>query len=79
MTVSNVRRMLETSEVEGGGSATAIESRNASAVESLEEGGGGALYSRAFRASSHLSSPLPKEGDTYRSYDMNRLRRRKLL
>ena len=39
----------------------------------------GGIYSRAFRASSHLSSPLPKKGGTYRSYDMNGLRRRKLI
>ena len=72
--------MLELSEVEGGGAIVAVRSTYALAEGSLvEEGGGGALYSRAFRASSHLSSPLPKEGDTYRSYDMNRLRRRKLL
>jgi len=41
MTVSNVRRMLETSEVEGRGIAAAVGSLNTSAAESLEEGGGG--------------------------------------
>ena len=45
MTVSNIRWMLESFEVEGGGSAAAVGSTNASVVGSLEErgGGGGAL------------------------------------
>ena len=45
MTVSNIQRILESSEVEGGGLAVAVGSTNASAVESPEEevgGGGGA-------------------------------------
>ena len=37
------------------------------------------LNPMAFRACSHLSSPLPKKGGTYRSYDMNGLIRKKLL
>ena len=41
MTVSNVRRMLETSEVEGRGIAVAVGSMNTSTAESPEEGGGG--------------------------------------
>ena len=41
MTMSNIRRMLESSEVKGGGSATAVGSTYASAVGSPEEGGGG--------------------------------------
>ena len=42
MTVSNIRRMLESSEVEGWEAAVAVGSTNASAVRSpKEEGGGG--------------------------------------
>ena len=37
------------------------------------------LYTRAFRASFHLSCSLPKEGGTYRSYNVYGLRRRKIL
>ena len=37
------------------------------------------LNSRSFKASSHLSSSLPKEGGTYKSYNVNRLKCRKLL
>ena len=48
MTMSNIRRMLETSEAEGGGLAATVGSMNTSAVRSPEEegegegGGGGA-------------------------------------
>ena len=42
MTVSNIRRMLKSSEVEGGGAAVAVGSTNASAAESPVEGGRGA-------------------------------------
>ena len=66
--------MLESSEVEDGGSTMAIGSTYSSAGGSpVEGGGGGALevdYSKAFRASSHLSSSLPKEGGTYGSYNI---------
>ena len=41
MTVSNIRRMLESSEVEGGGEVAAVGLTNAFAIESPEEGGGG--------------------------------------
>ena len=40
MIVSNIRRMLESSEVEGGGAVVAVGSKYASAVESPKEGGG---------------------------------------
>ena len=43
MTVSNIRRMLESSKVEGGGTAVTVRSTCHSAEVSLvEEGGGGA-------------------------------------
>ena len=76
--------MLESSEVEGGGVATVVRSTYSSTVKSPEEeGGGGATpeedSTRAFRASSHLSRSLPKEGGTYRSYNVYKLRCRKLL
>jgi len=86
MTVSNVRRISESSEVEGGGIAvaTAAGSTDSSTVVSpIEEEKGGATLEnstlRHFRACSHLRSPLPKKGGTYRSDNMNRLRRRKLI
>ena len=43
ITVSNIRRMLESFEVEGGGTATVVGSINALSIVSLvEERGGGA-------------------------------------
>ena len=39
----------------------------------------GRINSRAFKASSHLSWPLPKKGGTYGSNNMNRLKRWKLF
>ena len=78
--------MLESPEVEGGRSITAVRSIYSSAMGSPEEGGGGGatpdrrrLNMRAFRASSHLSNSLPKEGNTYGSYNVYRLRRKKLI
>ena len=41
MTVSNIRRMLESFEVEDGGAVAAVESTNSLAMGSPEEGGGG--------------------------------------
>ena len=43
MTVSNILRMLESPEVEGGGSTAAVRSTNSLAVGSREEGGGGGI------------------------------------
>ena len=40
MITSNIQRMLESSEVEGGGAAVAVGSTYSSAIGSLEEGGG---------------------------------------
>ena len=40
MTVSNIRRMLESFAVKGGGAVVAVGSTNSSAVESPEEWGG---------------------------------------
>ena len=40
MTVSNIRRMLESSEAEGGGAIAAVGSTYSSVVGSPEEGGG---------------------------------------
>ena len=82
MIVSNIRPMLESSEIEDGGAAATVGSTHVSAVGSLEEGGGGGVTpkeERAFRASSYLSSSLPKEGDTYRSCNVYGLRSRKLI
>ena len=86
MTISNIRRMSESSEVEGEGTAvaTAAGSTDSSAVVSLiEKGKGDATLENStlshFRACSHLRSPLPKKGGTYRSDNMNRLRHRKLI
>ena len=84
MTVSNIRRMLESSEVNDGGIAAAVRSMDALVeVSSIEKGRGGAApedWTRAtFRACSHLRRPLPKKGGTYKSYYMNRLRCRKVL
>ena len=39
----------------------------------------GKLYMKAFRASFHLSCSLPKDGGTYRRYNVYELRRRKIL
>ena len=39
MTMANILRMLESLEVEGGGSTAIVGSTNSSAVGSLEEGG----------------------------------------
>ena len=41
MTVSNIRRMLESSEVEGKGATAAVRSTNSSIMGSPKEGGGG--------------------------------------
>ena len=86
MTVSNILRMLESLEVEGGRSTAAFGSTYSSAMGSPEEGGGGGatpdrrrLNMRAFRACSHLSSVLPKEGNTYGSYNVYRLKSKKLI
>ena len=71
--------MSESSEVVGGGtSASAAAAPDASAVSApVEEGGGGNntrwRTSRTRRTNSQVSSPLPKEGGTYGSYDMNGL------
>ena len=41
MTVSNIRQMLESFEVEGGGEKAVVGSTNASAIGTPKEGGGG--------------------------------------
>ena len=43
MTVSDIRRMLESFEVEGGGAIATVGSTYSSAVRSPEEGGGGGV------------------------------------
>ena len=74
--------MSELSEVvDGGTSASAVVAPDASIVSApVEEGGGSTrrLTSRMHRANSQVSSPLPKEGGTYESYNMNRLTRREI-
>ena len=70
--------MSESFEVVGGGtSASTVAALDASAVSApVEEGGGGTTPEDTFRmcrANSQVSSPLPKEGGTYGSYDMNGL------
>ena len=72
--------MSESFEVVGGGaSAPALD---ASAVSTLvEEGGGGITPEDTFRtrrANFQVSSPLPKEGGTYGSNNMNRLTSREI-
>ena len=79
--------MSESSEVEGGGTTTtaAVAGSTDASVEvsPVEEGGGGTTpkdsTSKAFRSCSQLSNPLLKKDCTYRSDNMNMLRRRKLI
>ena len=75
--------MSESSEVVGGGtSALVAAALDASAVSApIEEGGGGTTpedTSRTRRANFQVSSPLPKEGGTYGSNNMNRLTSREI-
>ena len=57
MTISNICRMSESSEVEGGGTtATAVGSTNASAVVSPIEVGGGCLLTPKCRRSKQYNS-----------------------
>ena len=70
--------MSESSEVVSGGtSALAAVAPDASAVLTpVEEGGGGTTpegSTLGHRANSQMSSPLPKEGGTYGSNNMNGL------
>ena len=67
MTVSNIRRMSKSFEVEGGGTAVAAaagltdSSALVSPVKKRRRCDTRGLNPRTFRASSHLSSPLPKK------------------
>ena len=75
--------MSESSEVvDEGTSASATAAPDASAVSApVEEGGRGTTpedTSRTRRANFQVSSPLPKEGGTYGSNNMNRLTSREI-